>query len=166
MRYQVRHNRTAATAVILYIKWKIDRGSFVRSWWSSFFMYLQYCSTDLLYTCADVQTKRQADHGHKKGHAPRALQGHSSTGISRPRTEVLRRNTYSSAANTLLRNHASHGHLNLWWQINIRPFFVVGFITVLQVQVPVPCTVSGQKYTLRKFNDIMIWWYALQEHHF
>jgi hypothetical protein len=26
----------------------------------------------------------------------------------------------------------------------------------IQVQVPVPCTVSGQKYALRKFNDIVI----------
>ena len=32
----------------------------------------------------------KADHGHTKGHAPRAIQRHSPTGISRPRTVVLR----------------------------------------------------------------------------
>ena len=58
--------------------------------------------------------KHQADHGHKKGHVPRALQGHSPTGISRPRTEVLRTRAYFSAANTLLRIRASRGHLNLF----------------------------------------------------
>jgi len=47
-----------------------------------------YCSTDLLYMCS--KQKHKADHGHKKGHAPRAQEGHPSTGISRPRTEVLR----------------------------------------------------------------------------
>jgi len=39
-------------------------------------MYLQYystvqCSTVLLYMCSKQEHK--ADHGHKKGHAPRAL---------------------------------------------------------------------------------------------
>ena len=33
--------------------------------WSSFFMYLQYCTTDLLYMCS--KQKHMADHGHKKG---------------------------------------------------------------------------------------------------
>ena len=47
-----------------------------------------YCSTDLLYMCS--KQKHKADHGHKKGHAPRAQEGHPSTGISRPRTDVLR----------------------------------------------------------------------------
>ena len=81
--------------------------------WSSFFMYLQlYCSTDLLYMCS--KQKHKADHGHKKGHAPRAQEGHSPTGISRPRSEVLRTRAYFSAANTLLRSRASRGHLNLY----------------------------------------------------
>ena len=57
--------------------------------------------------------KRKAGHGHKKGHAPRAQEEHSSMGISRPHTEVLRTRTYFSAANTLPRNRASRGHLNL-----------------------------------------------------
>jgi hypothetical protein len=37
--------------------------------------------------------------------------------------------------------------------------FFVSFIRELprQVQVPVPCTVSGQKYSLRKCNDMMIY---------
>ena len=48
---------------------------------------LQY-STVLLYMCSKQEHK--ADHGHKKGHEPRAQEGHSSTGISRPRTEALR----------------------------------------------------------------------------
>jgi hypothetical protein len=39
--------------------------------------------------------KHKMDHGFKKGHAPRAQEGHSSTGISRLRTEVLRtKNTH------------------------------------------------------------------------
>jgi hypothetical protein len=75
-------------------------------------MYLQYYSTVLLYMCSKQEP--QADHRHKKGHAPRAIQGHSPTGISRPYTEVLRTRTYVSAANTLLRIRASRGHLNLW----------------------------------------------------
>ena len=79
-------------------------------------MYQQYCTavqiSDLLYMCR--KKKHKADHGHKKGHAPRAQDGHSSTGISRPRTEVLRTRVYFSAANTLLRSRASRGHLNLF----------------------------------------------------
>jgi len=88
-------------------------------WWfvggRRFFMYLQtylqYYSTVLLYMCSKQEHK--ADHGHKKGHAPRAQEGRSFTGISRPRTEVLRTRAYFSAANTLLRIRASRGHLNL-----------------------------------------------------
>ena len=89
-----------------------------RGSWSSFFMYLQtylqYYSTVLLYMCSKQEHK--ADHGHKKGHAPRAQDGHSSTGISisRPRTEVPRTRAYFSAANTLLRSRTSRGHLNLY----------------------------------------------------
>ena len=76
---------------------------------------LQY-STVLLYMCSKQEHK--ADHGHKKGHEPRAQEGHSSTGISRPRTEVLRTRAYFSAANTLLRSRASRGHLNLpFWNM-------------------------------------------------
>jgi len=75
--------------------------------------YLQYYSTVLLYMCSKQEHK--ADHGHKKGHAPRAQEGRSFTGISRPRTEVLRTRAYFSAANTLLRSRASRGHLNLYF---------------------------------------------------
>jgi len=83
---------------------------------------LQY-STVLLYMCCKQENK--ADHGHKKGHAPRAQEGHSSTGISRPRTEVLRTRAYFSTANTLLRSRASRGHLNLYilyikWNLVVR----------------------------------------------
>ena len=82
-----------------------------------FFMYLQtylqYYSTVLLYMCSKQEHK--ADHGHKKGHAPRAQEGRSFTGISRPRTEVLRTRANVSAANTLLRSRASRGHLNLFF---------------------------------------------------
>jgi len=63
--------------------------------------------------------KHQTDHRHKKGHAPRAIQGHSPTGISRPCTEVLRTRTYSSAANTLLRCRAPRGHLNLFYEFGV-----------------------------------------------
>jgi len=79
---------------------------------------LQY-STDLLYMCS--KQKHKEDHGHKKGHAPRAQEGHSPTGISRPCTEVLRTRTYSSAAaaKTLLRSRASRGHLNLLYLIYV-----------------------------------------------
>ena len=93
---------------------------FVRSW-SSFFMYLRTYSTTVQYStvqfcCTYMCSKQEhkADHGHKKGHSPRAQEGHSSTGISRPRTEVLRTRAYFSAANTLLRSRASRGHLNLY----------------------------------------------------
>jgi len=86
-------------------------------WWfvggRRFFMYLQYYSTVLLYMCSKQEHK--ADHGHKKGHAPRAQEGRSFTGITRPRTEVLRTRAYVSAANTLLRSRASRGHLNLFF---------------------------------------------------
>ena len=92
---------------ILYMRWNfVVRGRL--------FLYLRtvlYSSTDLLYMC--TKQKHKADHGHKKGHALRAQEGHSSTGISRPRTEVLRTRAYFSAANTLLRIRASRGHLNL-----------------------------------------------------
>ena len=70
---------------------------------------VQFCCT---YMCSKQEHK--ADHGHKKGHSPRAQEGHSSTGISRPRTEVLRTRAYFSAANTLLRSRASRGHPNLY----------------------------------------------------
>ena len=89
------------------------RSWFVRSLVSALFSYcttVPYSSTDLLYICS--KQKHKADHGHKKGHAPRAQEGHSTTGILRPRTEVLRTCTYSSATNTLLRNRASRGHPN------------------------------------------------------
>ena len=63
-----------------------------RSWFvSALFSYcttVLYSSTDLLYMCS--KQKHKADHGHQKGHAPRAQEGHPSTGISRPRTDVLR----------------------------------------------------------------------------
>ena len=49
---------------------------------------VQYSSVELLYMCSKQEHK--VDHGHKKGHAPRAQEGRSPTGISRPRTEVLR----------------------------------------------------------------------------
>ena len=77
--------------------------------------YLQYYSTALLYMCSKQEHK--ADHGHKKGHAPRAQEGRSFTGISRPRTEVLSTRACVSAANTLLRSRASRGHLNLYYFI-------------------------------------------------
>ena len=82
--------------------------------------YLQYYSTvqysTVQFCCTYMCSKQEhkADHGHKKGHSPRAQEGHSSTGISRPRTEVLRTRAYFSAANTLLRSRASRGHLNLF----------------------------------------------------
>ena len=72
---------------------------------------VQY-STVVLYMCSKQEHK--VDHGHKKGHAPRAQEGRSPTGISRPRTEVLRTRAYFSAANTLLRSRASRGHPNLY----------------------------------------------------
>jgi len=86
-----------------------------------------HCSTDLLYMCSKQK--------HKKGLAPRAQEGHSSTGISRLRTEVLRTRTYCSAANTLLRNRALHGHLNLsngiWWFVVRGRRFLCTYSTVL-----------------------------------
>jgi len=58
---------------------------------------IQY-STVLLYMCS--KQKHKADHGHKKGPAPRELQGHLYTGISRPLTEVLRTRTSSPPQQT------------------------------------------------------------------
>ena len=98
------------------IWWFVVRGS----WFVVVVFYVPtvlYCSTDFLYMCS--KKKHKAGHGHKKGHAPRAQDGHSSTGISRPRTEVLRTRAYFSAANTLLRSRASRGHLNLLNGISI-----------------------------------------------
>ena len=83
---------------------------------------LQY-STVLLYMCS--KQKHKAGHGHKKGLTPRAQELHSSTGISRPRTEVLRSRTYSSAANTLLRSRASRGHLNLYCAYSLHSQFTI-----------------------------------------
>ena len=78
-----------------------------------FYVPTYTCSTtDLLYMCS--KQKHKADHGHKKGHAPRAQEGHPSTDISRPRTEVLRTRAYFSAANIMLRSRALRGHLNLF----------------------------------------------------
>jgi len=42
--------------------------------WSSFFMYLLYWSTDLLYMCS--KQKHKADHGHKKGPHAHTHHGH------------------------------------------------------------------------------------------
>ena len=77
-------------------------------------MYLQYYSTvQFCRTCAVNKNTRRSNHGHKKGHAPRALEGHSAMGISRPHTEVLRTRTYSSAANTLQRRARRHATINV-----------------------------------------------------
>ena len=65
------------------------------------------------YFTTATHYKLQSGHRHKKGHAPRAIQGHSPTGISRPCIDVLRTRANFSAANTLLRSRASRGHLNL-----------------------------------------------------
>ena len=116
---------------ILYIKWTLV----VRSWWSSFFMYLQGTavpySTVLLYMCCKQEHK--ADHGHKKRHAPRAQERHLSTGISRPRTEVLRTRAYFCAANTLLRSRASRGHLNLY--ANQKDFLAASAVSLFAVSL-------------------------------
>jgi len=126
----------------------------VRSWWSSFFMYLQYCSTDLLYMCS--KQKHKADHGHKKGHAPRAQEGHSPTGITRPCTEVLRKRTCSSAANTLLRSRASRGHLNLLFRKCVCCIPVLEFFTQFLPPIRVIVRVVPPCATCRATNSIYI----------
>jgi len=88
--------------------------SFVRSLVSalSFCTVLLYSSVVHVRMCSKQNTRRTTGtrrdtrHGH--------YTGNSSTGTSRPRTEVLRTCTYISAANTLLRSRASRGHLNLF----------------------------------------------------
>ena len=56
--------------VQLYIiKWNFVRTWFVRVRPS----FIVYSTTDLLYMCS--KQKHKADHGHKKGHAPRAQKG-------------------------------------------------------------------------------------------
>jgi hypothetical protein len=58
----------------IYIKWIFDHGSW---WWSSsFFMYLQYCNTDLLYMCRCVAV-------NKTQGGPRAQEGTRTTGSTR-----------------------------------------------------------------------------------
>jgi len=84
--------------------------------WSSF---LCTYSTVAQICCTCAVKKKHTQGGPRaqegmKGHAPRAQEGHSSTGISRPRTKVRRTRAYFSAANTLLRSRASRGHLNLF----------------------------------------------------
>ena len=59
---------------------------------------LQY-SAVLFYTCS--KQKHKADHGHKKEREPWAQEGHPSTGISTPRTEVLRTHCFWNAQNVL-----------------------------------------------------------------
>ena len=72
------------SGVFLYIKW-----NFVLSWFvSALFLYLQYCSIDLLYMCSSKKkrttgTGRGTHHGHCKGN--------SFTGTSR--TKALRART-------------------------------------------------------------------------
>ena len=110
-------NIILAIVPIPKIWWFVVRGS----WFVVVVFYVPtvlYCSTDFLYMCS--KKKHKADHGHKKGHAPRAQDGHSSTGISRPRTEVLRTRAYFSAADTLLRSRASREHLNLYYVVSFR----------------------------------------------
>jgi len=97
------------------------RSWFVRSFVRSFVgvrPFFLYCTTVLYSSVVHVRmcskqntrrttgTRRDTHHGH--------YTGNSSTGTSRPRTEVLRTCTYFSAANTLLRSRASRGHLNLY----------------------------------------------------
>ena len=91
-----------------HIKWKIDR---VLSWWSSFFCTYSSTAAQVCCTCAvkknarrTTDTRRNLHHGHHKGTHPRASQG----------CALIRTRTYFSAANTLLRNRASRGHLNLY----------------------------------------------------
>jgi len=106
------------------------RSWFVRSFvrWCPPFLFctvLLYSSVVHVRMCSKQTHK--ADHGHKTGHAPRAIQRHSPTGISRPRTEVLRTCTYFSAANTLLRSRASRGHLNLYSLLNLEAALCTDF---------------------------------------
>ena len=58
--------------LILSIKWNFVRGSFVRSFVGvrPFFLY---CTT--VQFCCICAVDKKADHGHKQGHAPRALHG-------------------------------------------------------------------------------------------
>ena len=84
---------------ILYIKWNFVRGScppFFRT-------VLQYCTVVQICCTCTVNKNTRRTTGTR-----RAL-------IQRLRTEVLRTCTYFSTANTLLRNRASCGHLNLYF---------------------------------------------------
>jgi hypothetical protein len=93
------------------VRWWLVVVVFLCTYVPTYSTTVQY-SAVLLYMCCKQEHK--ADHGHKKRHAPRAQERHLSTGISRPRTEVLRTRAYFCAANTLLRSRASRGHLNLY----------------------------------------------------
>ena len=101
-------NFRCAFCLILYIKWNlVVRG---RRFLCTYSTVLQICCTCAVNKNTWRITGTRRDEGT---HAPRAHEGHSPTGISRPRTEVLRASAYFSAANTLLRSRASRGHLNL-----------------------------------------------------
>ena len=70
--------------------------------WSSF---LCTYSTGAQICCTCAVKKKHTQGGPRaqegmKGHAPRAQEGHSSTGISRPRTEVLRTRAYFAPQQT------------------------------------------------------------------
>jgi len=133
--------------------------------WSSF---LCTYSTVAQICCTCAVKKKHTQGGPRaqegmKGHAPRAQEGHSSTGISRPRTKVRRTRAYFSAANTLLRSRASRGHLNLfhlngiWWFVGGRRFFMY-LRTYSTVQY------STVQYSTVQYSTVLLYMCSKQEH--
>ena len=75
--------------------------------------FFLYCTTvQFCCTCAVDIRKEKADHGHKKGHAPRALHGALIHGHLKAANKD--RGARSSVPNYLRLSRASRGHLNLF----------------------------------------------------
>jgi len=76
--------------------------SFVRSWWSSFFMYLHYCSTDwfVVYMCRCAVNKTPG--------RPRAQEGTRTTGTTRALIHGHLKAAHWGAKNTHLQLCSKH----------------------------------------------------------
>jgi len=81
------------------IKWNFVRGSWWWWWWS-FFMCLQYCSTDLLYMCRCAVNKTPG--------RPRAQEGTRTTGNTRALTHGHLKAVHWGAKNKHLRLRSKH----------------------------------------------------------
>ena len=70
--------------------------------------FFLYCTT--VQFCCTCAVGKNADHGHKKGHAPRVLHG----ALFHGHLKAAKRGIRCSAPNYLHLNRASRGHPNLY----------------------------------------------------